>query len=141
MAIDLAAESLSVYGEKLGPRTGRAQGLHNAPVFTETTADVPREPVKLLFSIAKLRSGAVGGNPKTSFVTPAHSSLEENYLIAVPANTYPVILVRRKDYIGKAPITPKIAVRIVRTRFGAYTLQSSQQIGEYDSEVEYPIRP
>jgi hypothetical protein len=139
MAIDLAAESLSVYGEKLGRRTGPAQALHNTEFFTETTADVPRKPVALLFSFAKLRSGAIGG--RTNFVTPAHSSLEENYLVAVPANIYPVILIKRTDYIGKAPITPKISVRIVRSPLGAYTLQSSQITGEYDSEVEYPIRP
>lgn len=139
MAIDLAAESLSVYGEKLEPRTGHIQGLHNTPVFTAIAADVPRKPVALLFSFAKLRAGAIGG--RTNFVTQAHSSLEEDYLIAVPAKTYPVIKIVRKDFVGKAPISPQISVRIERTRLGAYTLQSPQITGEYDSEVEYPIRP
>jgi hypothetical protein len=89
----------------------------------------------------ELRGGAVGGNPKTNFFLPPRSSNEEVFLVAVPAHVYPAVLVDRKDYIGKAPITPKIPVRIVRSRLGAYDLQSSILEGEYDTEDEYPIRP
>jgi hypothetical protein len=138
--IDIAAEALSVYGEMLGSRTGHVQRA-DTPVHAEVDADVPRKPVALLFSTARLRSGAVGGNPKTSFFLPPHSSGEENYLVAVPAEKYPVILVKRVDYVAKAPISPKIPIRIERTRMGAYTLRSSRLEGEYDSSVEFPIRP
>jgi hypothetical protein len=112
-----------------------------SPVLAQVNTDVPRKPVALLFSFAKLRGGAVGGNPKTNFFLPPHSSNEEVFLVAVPAHIYPVVLVDRRDYIAKAPISPKIPVRIVRARLGAYDLQSSIREGEYDTEDEYPIRP
>ena len=138
--IDIAAEALSVYGEKIVSRPAAVRRLES-PVLAQVNADVPRKPVALLFSFAKLRGGAVGGNPKTNFFLPPHSSNEEVFLVAVPAHVYPVVLVDRKDYIWKAPITPKIPVRIVRSRLGAYDLQSSILEGEYDTEDEYPIRP
>jgi hypothetical protein len=88
-----------------------------------------------------LRSGAVGGDPKTSFFLPPHSSNEEVYLVAVPAGVYPLVLVTRKDYIRRAPIKPKIPVRIVRTSLGAFDLEPTALEGEYDSGNEYPIKP
>lgn len=138
--IDLAAEALSVYGERIGKRTQK-KNRFESPTRMEVNADVPRRPVALLFSVAKLRSGAVRGNPNSSFYLPAHSSAEQVYLVAVPANLYPVVLVVRKDYIEKAPIVPKVPVTIVKTSRGAYDLQPSSLQGEYDSEDEYPIRP
>lgn len=140
VAIDLAAEALSVYGERMTTRATR-EDRTQTPTRAQVTADVPRRPVALLFSIAKLRNGAVGGNPKTAFYLPPHSSGEQVFLVAVPAKIYPVVLIVRKDYIEKAPIFPKIAVRIVRTSLGAYDLQPSALPGEYDSEDEVPIRP
>ncbi|HXM07858.1 MAG TPA: hypothetical protein VN936_10355, partial [Candidatus Acidoferrum sp.] len=89
----------------------------------------------------KLRSGAVGGNPRTSFFLPPHSSAEEVFLVAVPAHTYPVVLVRRIDFIRKAPITPRVDVRIVRSLLGGYWLTSTSLDGEYDNRDEYPIKP
>jgi hypothetical protein len=97
-------------------------------------------PVALLYSMAELRAGAVGGNPKTDFLTLPHSSADENFLIAVPVNAYPVILIVRKDYVAKAPIVPKIPVQIIRTPLGGYDLRSSRMFGEYDNYLEYPIR-
>jgi hypothetical protein len=138
--VDIAAEALSVYGEVIAPlskRYDRSETSTNARV----KADVPRQPVALLFSFAKLRNGAVAGNQRTAFFVPAHSSAEETFLVAVPVKVYPVILIVRKDYVGKAPISPKIAVQIVKTRLGAYDLQSSELEGEYDTQQEYPIRP
>ncbi|HEX4013951.1 MAG TPA: hypothetical protein VHX17_08695 [Candidatus Cybelea sp.] len=115
--IDIAAEALSVYGEKLErPRT-LAERVATSD-FAQVTADVPRKPVALLFSTAKLRSGAVGGNAKTSFFLPPHSSGEEVFLVAVPAHAYPVVMVKRIDFIRKAPISPQVPVRIVRTSLG-----------------------
>lgn len=136
--VDIAAESLTVFGEKVGPLTGHVERTAT-PISAEIRADVPRKQVAVLYSMAKLRSGAVGG--ETNFYTPAHASQEHTILIAVPAKTYPVILIARKDYIGKAPITQQIPVRIVRTPEGAYALQSSVLEGEYDNRLEYPIRP
>jgi hypothetical protein len=138
--IDIAAESLSVYGEKLDSRVRRIQ-QDNTATFVQMSADVPRRAVALLFSFAKLRSGAVGGDQSINFFVPPHSSSEETFVVAVPARVYPVIKIGRKDFIGKAPISPKISVRIVRTPMGAYELQSPQREGEYDTENEYPIRP
>ena len=140
VGIDVAAEVLSVYGEQIGKRAHREERMESA-TRAQVTADVPRRKVALLFSIAKLRNGAVTGNQNVAFYVPPHSSAEAVYLVAVPARVYPVVLVARKDYIAKAPITPKIPVRIVRTARGAYDLQSSQLNGEYDAEDEYPIRP
>lgn len=137
--IDLAAETISVYGERFVARPGsvtRTESLTQAKIV----ADVARKPVKLLYSTAKLRSAAVGGS-NTDFVVPPHSSGEEQYLIAVPAHLYPVVLVTRKDYVVKAPVPVKIPVRIVRTRLGGYDLRSPDMTGEYDSEYEFPIRP
>jgi hypothetical protein len=144
--IDIAAEALSVYGEKLIRGSTRYSRLET-PTNARLEADVPRRPVALLFSIAKLRSGAVGGNQGTSFVTPAHSSEEETYLIAVPVKSYPVISIRRIDYVEKAPIFPKIKVKIIKGLFGAYDLTSGPRSGpvqgEYDNGpgYEYAIRP
>jgi hypothetical protein len=140
VSIDVAAEALSVYGEQIVERATHEERTETS-TRVEVSADVPRKPVTLLFSMAKLRSGAVGGNPRTNFFVSPHSSLEEDYLIAVRAKTYPVVLIVRKDYIAKAPIDPKVAVRIVKTRFGAYDLRSLQLQGEYDSQTEYSIRP
>jgi hypothetical protein len=138
--IDIAAEALSVYGEKIVNSGGHVQ-LTKTPFAIELRADMPRRPVALLFSKVNLRSGAVGGNPKTSFYLPPHSSAEEDSVIAVPAHRYPAVLVSRVDFIRKAPISPAIPVRIVRSRLGGYTLSSSPINGEYDSEYEYPITP
>jgi hypothetical protein len=138
--IDIAAEALSVYGEVIG-RSSRRYDRTESPTSGKVTADVPRRPVALLFSFAKLRSGAVAGNQRTNFFVPARSSLEETFLVAVPVKAYPVIFIARKDYVEKAPITPKIAVDIVKTRLGGYDLHSDDLQGEYDTEQEYPIRP
>lgn len=138
--IDVAAESLSVYGEQIVRQPNRIKRIETS-TRAELSADVPRKPVALLFSMAKLRSGAVGGNQKTALFLPPHSAAELDFLVAVPARLYPVIRVVRKDYIEKAPIVPKIPVRIVRSRLGAYDLQPTGIEGEYDSEDEYPIRP
>lgn len=138
--IDVAAESLSVYGEQIAKRTWRESRTQSA-TRAQVNADVPRRRVALLFSIAKLRNGAVQGNQNIASYVPPHSFGEVVYLVAVPARLYPVVLVSRKDYIAKAPIVPKIPVRIVRTPQGAYDLQSPQITGEYDADDEYPIRP
>lgn len=138
--IDVAAEALSVYGEKLVKSSGRVARMET-PVLAHVYADVARRPVALLFSVAKLRSGAVGGNPNIAFFLPPHSSAEQVFLVAVPAHVYPVVLVKRMDVIRKAPITPQVPVHIVRTLFGAYTLAPTALNGEYDSEDEYPIKP
>lgn len=140
VAIDIAAEAFSVYGEKIVKSSGDVKRVESS-TLAQVQADVPRKAVALLFSVAKLRSGAVGGNPKTSFFLPPHSSNEEVYLVAVPAHVYPLVLVARKDYIRRAPIVPKIPVRIVQTPLGAYDLQPTGLEGEYDSANEYPIRP
>ncbi len=137
VSIDIAAESLSVYGERIAG-TMRAQRVES-PTLMEVRADVPRQRVALLFSFAKLRSGAIGG-PNTNFYLPPHSSAEEDFLVAVPARAYPVVSIVRKDYIAKAPIRPKIPIRIVANRYGAYGLDSGVLEGEYDTEDEYPIR-
>src|SRR5579862_3827357 len=138
--IDVAAEALSVYGEKLVNSSAHVERTET-PVLARVRADVPREPVALLFSTAKLRIGAVGGNPKTAFFLPPHSAAEQVYLVAVSAHLYPVVLVTRMDVIRKAPIDPKVPVHIVRTRLGAYTLAPTAINGEYDSEDEFPIKP
>jgi hypothetical protein len=138
--IDIAAEALSVYGEKTENSGGHVQ-LTKTPFNVELRADVPRQPVALLFSKVNLRSGAVGGNPSTSFYLPPHSSAEEVFVVAVPAHKYPAVLVERVDFIGKAPIKPAIPVRVVRGPLGGYTLSSDPVNGEYDSENEYPIKP
>ncbi len=137
--VDIAAEALSVYGEVIGRSSSRYDRIET-PANDRVKADVPRRPVALLFSFAKLRSGAVGGQP-TNFYVPPRSSAEETFLVAVPVKAYPVILIKRKDYVGKAPIEPKIAVQIVKNRLGAYDLHSNDLFGEYDTEQEYPIRP
>jgi hypothetical protein len=138
--IDVAAEALNVYGEKLVRSGARVQRVET-PVLAQVKADVPRQPVALLFAIAKLRSGAVGGNPKTSFYLSPHSAAEQVFVVAVPAHAYPAVLVKRIDFIRKAPITPQVPVHIVRTSLGGYTLVPTALEGEYDSEDEYPIRP
>jgi hypothetical protein len=137
--IDIAAEALSVYGEVIGQSLRRYTRVET-PTSDSITADDPRRPAALLFSIAKLRSGAVGGQ-QTNFFVPAHSSLEAAFLVAVPVKEYPVILVVRKDYVEKAPIVPKIAIQIVESRLGGYDLHSTDLQGEYDTVQEYPIRP
>lgn len=118
--IDIAAEALSVYGERIVTRAKRNERIET-PAQAEVSADVPRQPI--------------------AFYVPPHSSNEEAYLVAVPARVYPVVRIVRKDYIEKAPIDPKIPVQIVRTRLGGYDLRSPQLVGEYDSSDEYPIRP
>lgn len=138
--IDIAAEALSVYGERIVQRSRRYDRIESS-ASAQIRADVPHMPVALLYSFAKLRSGALGGNQKTNFFLPPHSSIEENLLVAVPVKSYPVVLIVRKDYVEKAPIRPKIAVQIVRTGLGAYELRSNVLEGEYDSRYEYPIRP
>ena len=138
--IDVAAEALSVYGEKIMMSSTRVHRMQTR-FMSQVTADVPRKPVALLFSLAKLRAGAVGGNPNTAFYVPPHSANEQVWLVAVPARVYPVVLVTRMDVIRRAPITPKVPVRIVRTSLGAYTLAPTALDGEYDSEDEYPIKP
>jgi hypothetical protein len=138
--IDIAAEALNVYGEKILNSSKRVQ-LVKTPYAFELRADVPRRPVALLFSKINLRSGAVGGNSKTSFFLPPHSAAEEVFLVAVPARKYPVVMVTRVDYIRKAPINPRVPVRIVRARLGGYTITSTSLDGEYDNEDEYPIKP
>lgn len=134
--IDIAAEALSVYGEAIERR--RRYDRIETSTNDKVTADVPRRPVALLFSFAKLRSGALGGNQHTDFFVPAHSSAEETFLVAAPIKAYPVILIVRKDYVEKAPITPKLAIELVKTRSGAYSLHSnpSDLQGEYDTEQE-----
>lgn len=138
--IDIAAEALSVYGEKIATSSARVKRQESS-VQAEVKADVPRKPVALLFSMARLRSGAVGGDPKTNFFLPPHSAAEQTFLVAVPAHVYPLVLVSRVDFIRKAPIVPKVPVHIERTGLGAYTLAPFSLDGEYDSEDEYPIKP
>jgi hypothetical protein len=138
--IDIAAEAVNVYGEKLVSSRIQVQRIQT-PTSAGVEADVPRQPVALLYSAVKLRSGAVGGNPHTSFFLPAHSSAEEVFLVAVPAHTYPVVLVRRIDFIRKAPILPRVNVHIVRTLLGGYWLEATSLDGEYDNRDEYPIQP
>ncbi len=139
VGIDLAAETLSVYGEHVVARSTPVSRFDTG-TYAQASADVYRKPVKLLYSFARLRSGAIGGDPNVSFYVPPHSTDEEEYLVAVPANAYPVVLVARKDYIVRPAIDPKIRVKIVRTPLGGYDLQSSNLLGEYDSQNEYPIR-
>ncbi len=138
--IDIAAESLSVYGETAGQRLQGPMTQRHSTYYRETRYDVPRRLVKLLYSFAELREGAVGGNQHVNFVVPPHSSNGEDFLIAVPLKEYPLVRVRRKDYIRKSPVTPQVDVRIVQTGLGAYDLSSSDLIGEYDSDTEYPIK-
>lgn len=137
--IDLAAESLSVYGERIEKRSGSTTRVETRS-RAEINADVSRRPVKLLYSMAKLRSGAVGGS-NTDFVVPPHSAGDEEFLVAVPAGAYPVVLVARKDYVIKATGAAKIPVRMVRGPLGGYDLQSNVLVGEYDSRYEFAIRP
>jgi hypothetical protein len=138
--VDIAAEALSVYGEVIVPRA-KNYGRIDTPTSVRVKADVPRKAAGLLYSFAKLRSGAVGGDPTTAFYVPAHSANEETILVAVPVKTYPVILIVRRDYVEKAPISPKVPVTIVKDRFGAYDLRSDPgQNGEYDTQEEYAIR-
>jgi hypothetical protein len=138
--IDLAAEALSVYGERIARRSERYDRIES-PTNVRVQADVPRRAVALLYSFAKLRAGAVGGNQNTNYYVPAHSSADENLLVAVPVKRYPVVLIVRKDFVEKAPIDPKVRVQIVKAPLGAYVLSSSDRTGEFDSKVEYPIRP
>jgi hypothetical protein len=139
VGIDLAAESLSVYGERI-VRPSAAASRSERPARSEVRFDLRRKPVKLLYSMAKLREGAIGGST-SDFYLPPHSSADQDVLVAFPAKTYPVVLIVRKDYVAKAPIVPKEAIRIVKGSDGAYDLQSAVLQGEYDSEGEYPIRP
>jgi hypothetical protein len=138
--VDIAAEALNVYGETIIKSRKRVR-LIATPYAVQVNADVARKPVALLFSKAKLRSGAVGGDPTTSFFVPPHSSAEEVFLVAVPARTYPVVLIRRIDFIRKAPITPRVAVHLIRTLLGGYWLAPTSLEGEFDNQDEYPIKP
>jgi len=138
--VDIAAEALTVYGEIMVNKSRRYK-IIETPTNVTVRADVPRLPAALLFSFAKLRSGAVAGNPKTDFFVPAHSSAEETFLVAVPVRAYPVIKIVRRDYVQKAPIRPKIDIRIIKTPLGGYDLRSNGLEGEYDTDQEYAIRP
>lgn len=138
--IDVAAEALSVYGEQIATSSRRVKRLETSAT-AQVRADVPIKPVALLFSIAKLRAGAVGGNPKSNFFLPPHSSTEQVYLVAVPAHVYPVVLITRIDYVRRAPITPRVLVHIERTALGGYTLAPISVNGEFDTQDEYPIKP
>ena len=135
--IDLAAEAISVYGERFAKASGTKRV--ETPMRASVSADVHREPVTLLYSIAKLRSGAVGGAPTDFYVSP-HSSADEEYLVAIPAHRYPAIFIERRDFVFKPPLSAKIPIRIFRTPLGGYDLHSSYSIGEYDSSYEVPIR-
>jgi hypothetical protein len=137
--VDIAAEALSVYGERIVQRSKRYSRVETSS-SAEVTADVARQPVALLFSFAKLRAGAVGGDPHSNFLVPAHGAAEGTYLVAVPVKAYPVILIVRRDYVERAPINPKIPVAIARTPLGGYELHSKVAEGEYDTMQEYPIR-
>jgi hypothetical protein len=139
VSIDLAAESLSVYGERIEEPSGPRVRIET-PARAVVSADVPRHPVKLLYSTAKLRAGAIGGS-NTDFVVPPHAAGDEEFLVAVPAGVYPVVLIVRKDYVIKASSAAKIPVRIVRSDLGGYDLRSTILQGEYDSRYEFPIRP
>ncbi|MBV8688946.1 MAG: hypothetical protein JOZ59_02460 [Candidatus Eremiobacteraeota bacterium] len=136
--IDIAAETLSVYGEIVGKQPAKTI-VANTSSYGELRWDVPRHVSKLLFSFVDLRSGAQGGDPNRDFWVPPHSSNEETFLVAVPSRLYPAILVTRKDYIKKAPIEPPIPMRVTRNHFQAYGLQSPDRVGEYDSDMEYPL--
>lgn len=138
--VDIAAEALNVYGEVIVTRSKRYKRLETS-TSVSVKADVPRLPSALLFSMAKLRSGAVGGNQKTDFFVPAHSAAEETFLVAVPVKAYPLIKIARRDYVAKAPIKPKMDIRIVKTPLGGYDLRSAGLEGEYDTDQEYAIRP
>ena len=138
--IDIAAEALSVYGERIVP-SSKGYNRIETSTSVQVRADVPRKPVTLLYSFAKLRSGAVGGNQKTNFFLSAHSSAEEDLLVAVPVKSYPVVLIVRKDYVGKAPIRPKIPIQIVRTQTGRVRLKIERAPRRIHTRDEYPIRP
>jgi hypothetical protein len=138
--IDIAAEALNVYGEKVS-KSGRHIESSFTPTSIDIQADVPLKPVALLLSRVRLRSGAVDGNPHISFYVPPHSTNEEDFQVAVPAHAYAALRVDRIDYIRKAPINPKIPVHIKRALLGGYTLGSPQSDGEYDSENDFPIAP
>ncbi len=139
-AIDTAAEALSVYGERIVPGMRHGARVENS-TSAVVHADVARAPTRLLFSFAKLRAGAENGNPKTNFFLPAHSSGEEDLLVAVPAKAYPVVMIVRKDFVVKSPLASKIPVQMVKTALGGYDLRSPVHDGEYDSITEYPIHP
>ncbi|MBV8363377.1 MAG: hypothetical protein JO193_02320 [Candidatus Eremiobacteraeota bacterium] len=139
--IDLAAESLSVYGETAGKALPQSAVGKRDPYSAEIRADVPRTVRKVLYSFAKLREGAINGKPNVNFVVPPHSSNSEEYLVAVPVRQFPLIHIMRKDYIRKSPVVPRVDVRIIRTSLGAFDLASKDLLGEYDSDTEYAIRP
>jgi len=140
LPIDVAAEALSVYGEALTPNV-KSLRASNTPTHKEASYDIPRSIVKLIYTSVKLRRGAVNGNQHIAFVLLPHTSAVEDFLIAIPAKKYPAILVSRKDYIGKDPISPKMAVRIVGAPMHAYDLDSDLSEGEFDSEEEFAIKP
>jgi hypothetical protein len=136
--ITIVAEALSVYGETVDRKlaTRRRETAQNAEVY----ADVPHTPTTLLYSFAKLRSGAVGGSELSNFMAPPHTSDEETVLVAVPARRFPVVLIVRKDYIRRFPVETKVPVKIVRAPDGSYDLKSSDASGEFDSAAEYAIK-
>ena len=138
--IDLAAESLTVYGEKVATAMQGPISESNSPYHRALRYDVPRHVEKILYTAASLREGAIGGNPNANFVVPPHSSNAEDYLIAVPVKEFPVVRIRREDYVRKSPVIPKVNVRIVQSSLGEYTLSSKDLFGEYDSDTEYPIK-
>ena len=136
--IDVAAEALSVYGETIAARSSAIYKTSRWKVSVED--DVPRYKEKLLYSYARLRKGAAGGNQRSGFLVPPHSSASEDFLVAVPKKQFPVVFVVRKDYVAKFPIAPKVAVQIVRTPMGGYDLASFDLSGEYDTALEYAIK-
>jgi len=107
VGIDIAAEALSVYGEQIAKRRHRESRTENV-TRAQVTADVPRRKVALLFSIAKLRNGAVQGNQNIAFYVPPHSSERHRALTTCslpssPANTTPTTSIRS----GRDSETPK----------------------------------
>ncbi|MBV9402804.1 MAG: hypothetical protein JO018_03650 [Candidatus Eremiobacteraeota bacterium] len=64
--IDIAAESLSVYGETAGKAIPQSAVGKRDPYSAEIRADVPRTVRKVLYSFAKLREGAINGKPNVN---------------------------------------------------------------------------
>jgi hypothetical protein len=136
--IDVAGETLSVFGESLGSRPE----MHSDITATDKyiTGDVPRRITRLLYSNVRLRRGAVGGNPGENFLLLPHTSAEETIVVAVPVKTYPLIRVSRRDYVGKFPISPQIKISVARDSDGGYVLSAPREEGEYDNYFEYGIK-
>lgn len=136
--IDVAAETLTVYGETLAAAPQTRADLSRTDSYLY--GDVPRRVARLLYSTFRLRRGAVGGNATENFLLLPHTSAEESIVIAVPVKSYPLIKVLRRDYVAKFPIRPQIPITVTRGQFGAYDLRSPREEGEYDNFFEYGIR-